>query len=61
MNLADLLQSLPEVKSVNGSTDKEIEMICYDSRKAVDRSIYVAIPGMHFDGLIAKQAIKNGR
>ncbi|HHY05196.1 MAG TPA: UDP-N-acetylmuramoyl-L-alanyl-D-glutamate--2,6-diaminopimelate ligase [Thermoanaerobacterales bacterium] len=61
MNLADLLQSLPEVKSVNGSTDKEIEMICYDSRKAVDRSIYVAIPGMHFDGHdFIKQAIQNG-
>ena len=36
-------------------------MICYDSRKAVDRSIYVAIPGMHLmDMILLNKQSKNG-
>lgn len=49
MNLEKLLANIPVLKT-KGSLDKEISMLAFDSRKAVESSLYVAIKGVLADG-----------
>jgi len=49
MQLKHLLHHLPDA-SVEGSTEKEIQGITYDSRRVSPGMIFVAIPGQHVDG-----------
>lgn len=49
MNLEKLLANIPVLKT-KGSLDKEISMLAFDSRKAVENSLYVAIKGVLADG-----------
>lgn len=60
MKLADLLQGVNyELK--NGSVDREINYIQYDSRKIKEGDIFVCLTGFEVDGHnYANSAIKNG-
>src|SRR5579864_8102149 len=49
MKLRDLLQGLT-VRATRGDLDVEITAIVADSRLAVSGSLFVAIPGMQYDG-----------
>lgn len=60
MKLSDLLQGL-EIKSTHGSLDAEIVNVCFDSRKAVQGSLFVAQKGTQSDGhQYIAQVIENG-
>ena len=47
--LKDILSNVT-ILSTNGSTDRNINAIVFDSRKAVDETIFVAIKGTVVDG-----------
>lgn len=49
MRLQELLQHF-EYECLQGSLEKEIEALVYDSRKVVSNSLFVCIQGMNFDG-----------
>ena len=49
MTLKNLLQKL-EYTCVQGSLDKEITAVIYDSRKVVKDSLFICIVGANFDG-----------
>lgn len=63
MKLENLLDGLSVVQLAGEVERKDIGMICYDSRKVVKNSLFVAIKGFNFDGhnfimeAIAKGAI----
>ena len=49
MKLADVIESI-HVKSLSGSLDKEVESICFDSRKVSEGSAFFALKGVEVDG-----------
>ena len=49
MQLKDLIQGLPAAK-VEGSLEREVAGITYDSRRVTPGMLFVAIPGRHNDG-----------
>ena len=49
MPLRQLLQAIPSA-TVEGSSDREIVGIAYDSRRVTPGMLFVAIPGQHADG-----------
>src|SRR5947208_10496765 len=49
MNLQALSKAIKAV-SVNGPLDRDIAAICYDSRRAAEGSMFVALPGEKADG-----------
>ena len=49
MQLRQLIQNLPSA-TVDGSTDREVTGITYDSRRVTPGMVFVAIPGQHVDG-----------
>ena len=49
MTLRELLSGL-QAKHLSGPADLEIASVCYDSRKARDGSLFVAIKGFRSDG-----------
>jgi UDP-N-acetylmuramoyl-L-alanyl-D-glutamate--2,6-diaminopimelate ligase len=60
MQLFDLIQGLP-ILQVIGDTECEIENLFFDSRKVVEKSVYIATVGSFVDGhLFINAAIENG-
>ncbi|MBV8378930.1 MAG: UDP-N-acetylmuramoyl-L-alanyl-D-glutamate--2,6-diaminopimelate ligase [Verrucomicrobia bacterium] len=60
MQLADLIQRL-SAKSIQGSIDREITGIRYDSRRVISGDLFVAVRGASFDGhSFIEQAIDKG-
>jgi UDP-N-acetylmuramoyl-L-alanyl-D-glutamate--2,6-diaminopimelate ligase len=60
MNL-QALQKVIEPVSVNGSLDRDITAICYDSRRVAEGALFVALPGERTDGTqFIDQAIDHG-
>jgi UDP-N-acetylmuramoyl-L-alanyl-D-glutamate--2,6-diaminopimelate ligase len=60
MQLADLIQRL-KAKSVQGSVDKEITGVRYDSRRVTPGNLFVAVRGGTFDGhSFIEQAVEKG-
>src|SRR5829696_986081 len=49
MQLKQLIKELPLVR-VEGSLDREVAGIVYDSRRVTPGMVFVAIPGVHVDG-----------
>lgn len=49
MVLKDILHGIP-VRQVVGNLNMEVQDLCFDSRKVVPGSMFVAINGMHTDG-----------
>lgn len=49
MNLTELLHKIP-VLETSGNTDREVSEIVFDSRKAVENSLYAAVKGTIADG-----------
>ena len=49
MQLKQLIKTLPVLR-VEGSLDREIAGIVYDSRRVTPGMVFVAIPGVHVDG-----------
>lgn len=47
--LKDILYKVP-ITSTSGSTDVEVNMICFDSRKVKEGSLFIAIKGTQSDG-----------
>ncbi len=50
MKLENLIEGLSVVQLAGEVERKDIGMICYDSRKVVKNSLFVAIKGFNFDG-----------
>lgn len=50
MKLENLIEGLSVIQLAGEVERKDIGMICYDSRKVVKNSIFVAIKGLNFDG-----------
>jgi UDP-N-acetylmuramoyl-L-alanyl-D-glutamate--2,6-diaminopimelate ligase len=60
MQLTELIQQL-SVKSIQGSVDREITGIRYDSRRVTAGNLFVAVRGAEFDGhSFVEQAIDKG-
>ena len=60
MKLKNLINGLI-IADIKGNLDLDITSVCYDSRKAIKGSIFVAISGFSVDGHnFIGQAIKNG-
>ncbi len=60
MQLADLIQRL-KAKSVQGSVDREITGVRYDSRRVMPGNLFVAVRGGTFDGhSFIEQAVEKG-
>jgi len=60
MKLANLIKDCKDVK-LHGSGEAEITSVAYDSRRVEENSLYVAIPGVRFDGrLFAQDAVNRG-
>ncbi len=60
MNLEKLLRDLPVLKT-EGTTAKNIKKIEFDSRKAEQESLFVAVKGVHVDGHdFIGRAVENG-
>ena len=60
MQLADLIQGL-NAKSIQGSVDREITGVRYDSRRVTPGNLFVAVRGAAFDGhSFIEQAIDKG-
>ncbi|NTW72190.1 MAG: UDP-N-acetylmuramoyl-L-alanyl-D-glutamate--2,6-diaminopimelate ligase [Eubacteriaceae bacterium] len=49
MQLIEIIKTY-DYKLLKGSTEMEIQKLCYDSRKCVDQSIFFAIKGYQMDG-----------
>jgi UDP-N-acetylmuramoyl-L-alanyl-D-glutamate--2,6-diaminopimelate ligase len=49
MQLRQLIQNLPDA-TVEGSVDREVAGITYDSRRVTPGMVFIAIPGQHVDG-----------
>ncbi|MCI0921649.1 UDP-N-acetylmuramoyl-L-alanyl-D-glutamate--2,6-diaminopimelate ligase [Sphingobacterium rhinopitheci] len=60
MDLKELLHAIPVIQ-VEGSIEVEVDLICFDSRKATNGSLFVAVKGVHTDGhLYVSQVIEQG-
>ncbi|MGF7057624.1 UDP-N-acetylmuramoyl-L-alanyl-D-glutamate--2,6-diaminopimelate ligase [Brassicibacter mesophilus] len=60
MELKNLIEEL-DVIEIKGSLDLDITSVCYNSRQAIEGSVFVAISGFSVDGHnFIGQAIKNG-
>ncbi|MBK7552482.1 MAG: UDP-N-acetylmuramoyl-L-alanyl-D-glutamate--2,6-diaminopimelate ligase [Syntrophaceae bacterium] len=60
MDLLDLLENV-DVLEVHGTRAREIEGICYDSRRCGEDSLFVAVRGARFDGhLFVPEAVRRG-
>jgi len=60
MELKELLHAVPVIQ-VEGSIDIEVSSVCFDSRKAVEGALFVAVKGVHTDGhLFIGQVISQG-
>jgi len=60
MKLKDLLHAVP-VSRLEGSPEADVRSLCFDSREAVDGSLFVAVRGVHTDGhLYAQDAVARG-
>jgi UDP-N-acetylmuramoyl-L-alanyl-D-glutamate--2,6-diaminopimelate ligase len=60
MQLADLIRRVSAI-TINGSVNREIESISYDSRRAGPGHVFVAIRGEHFDGhSFIEEAVEKG-
>lgn len=60
MKLTDLLKKL-DYTCLQGSVDKEIDSVAYDSRKVTDNSLFVCVKGAVVDGhTFAKQVVEKG-
>src|SRR5690606_10415495 len=60
MELKELLHAVP-VMSTEGALDKEVQLLCFDSRDAVANSIFVAVRVVNTDGhLSIENAISKG-
>ena len=60
MDLLDLLENV-DVLEVHGTRAREIEGICYDSRRCGEGFLFVAVPGAKFDGhLFVPEAVRRG-
>ncbi|MFD2968325.1 UDP-N-acetylmuramoyl-L-alanyl-D-glutamate--2,6-diaminopimelate ligase [Sphingobacterium bambusae] len=49
MKLKELLHAIP-VQQLEGSLELDVQSICFDSRKVVASSMFVAVRGVHTDG-----------
>src|SRR5690606_2057991 len=49
MELKALLHAVPVIQ-VNGSLEKDVALICFDSREVEKNSLFVAVRGVHTDG-----------
>src|ERR1700758_2275574 len=60
MQLGALIQQLT-VKAVQGTLDREITGLCYDSRRGVPGDLFVAVKGYVSDGhAFMEQAVEKG-
>ena len=60
MNLKELLKNIPYLK-IEGSLERPVEAMYYDSRKATPRSLFFCIRGLTVDGHdYALEAVKKG-
>ena len=60
MTVKQLLEKL-EYTCVQGSLEKEVTAVVYDSRKIVDDCMFICIEGANFDGhSVAGEAAKKG-
>ena len=60
MRLKQLLEKL-EYTCVQGSLEKEVTAVVYDSRKIVEGCMFLCIEGANFDGhSVAEEAVKKG-
>ena len=60
MKLATLLKEV-ETTFINGSTEIDIQSICYDSRKVTPGALFIALPGEKTDGAqFIPQAVQSG-
>lgn len=50
MNISDFLLKMPGIISISKNKDLKITSVAYDSRKVIEGSLFVAIPGFKFDG-----------
>ncbi len=49
MLLSDVLQGV-DVRGVSGDLSGTVRSVCYDSRQCTPGSLFVAVPGLKFDG-----------
>ncbi|NPU83279.1 MAG: UDP-N-acetylmuramoyl-L-alanyl-D-glutamate--2,6-diaminopimelate ligase [Syntrophaceae bacterium] len=49
MLLSDVLQGI-DVREVSGDLSGDVRDVCYDSRRCASGSLFVAVPGLKFDG-----------
>ena len=60
MKLNDVIKDL-EIKKIFGKTDMEVQDIVYDSKNAVENTVFTALIGMTSDGhRYIKNAYSNG-
>jgi len=60
VDLLDLLENV-DVLEVHGTRAREIEGICFDSRRCGEGFLFVAVPGAKFDGhLFVPEAVRRG-
>lgn len=60
MKLKELLHAVPVIQT-QGSLEKEVSLLCFDSREAVAGSLFVAVKGVQTDGhLYVDNAIRQG-
>ena len=60
MRLADLLKEI-DYECIQGSTDREVTAVIYDSRKIAAGCLFICIAGAKFDGHdYSKEAVEKG-
>ena len=60
MKIQEIIKEV-DLINVNGSMEREISSVCYDSRKVDNGSLFVAIKGLKSDGHnFLGEAIKRG-
>ncbi|WP_437921978.1 UDP-N-acetylmuramoyl-L-alanyl-D-glutamate--2,6-diaminopimelate ligase [Sphingobacterium sp. LRF_L2] len=60
MKLKELLHAIP-VQQLEGSLEVDVQSICFDSRKVVEDSLFVAVRGVHTDGhLFLDKVVEQG-
>lgn len=60
MELKELLHAVPVIHT-EGSLEKEVDVLCFDSREATANSVFIAVRGVHTDGhLYIDNAVRTG-